>query len=147
MEEKEKYILVTEGKTKHLLPVEDILHIQAVRVYSIFYVRALSPEPVEGANGARQLVSSQNIGKVLSKLDPTQFLRIHKSHIVNLHEVRAYQNARGGKVILSNNQVIEVAQRRKTELLQHLAQLNKKAESLKLKKLSSAQIIAQTKKR
>lgn len=136
MEEKEKYIIVTERGIKRRLPLAEIVHMESHRVYTIFHTR-----------NARQYVSSQNLGKVVSQLDPSQFLRIHKSHIVNLQEIKSCQLARGGNVTMSDNTVITVAQRKKTELLLHLARLNKKAESLKLKKLNNAQIIAQTKKR
>jgi two-component system LytT family response regulator len=111
-----QYITISDNGKKHLLPVDDILHVEAVRIYSIFYMRST----------ARQFVSSTNIGKVIRQLDAGQFMRVHKSHIVNLYEIKTYQFARGGKVILSNNVEIEVAQRRKTELLRHIKQLNKK---------------------
>lgn len=110
------YFLLSEGNVKHLLPVEDIVHVQAARVYSVFYV----------GRPARQYVSSTNIGRIMQQLDPAQFMRVHKSHIINLNEVRMYQPARGGKVILSDSTVIEVSIRRKTQLLQQLRQLNKK---------------------
>lgn len=117
------HIILSEGGTKHLLPVDEIIHVQAARVYSVFYV----------GRPARQYVSSTNIGKIMQQLDPQQFMRVHKSHIVNLNEVHRYQPARGGKVILSNSTVISVAQRKKTQLLQHLRHLNKKVQPLTAK--------------
>ena len=110
------FIIVTDNGMKHLLPLEEILHVEAVRMYSIFYLRST----------AHQYVSSHNLGKVYQQLKHNNFLRVHKSHIINLNEIKTYQQGRGGKIILNNNTVINVGQRRKTELLRHLAQLNKK---------------------
>ncbi len=116
MENTNDYIIVTDNGIKHLLPLEEILHVEAVRMYSIFYLR----------NNAHQYVSSHNLGKVYTKLQSKNFLRIHKSHIINLQQIKSYQQGRGGKVVLTDNTIIAVGQRRKTELLRHLAQLNKK---------------------
>jgi two-component system LytT family response regulator len=116
MENTNDFIIVTDNGMKHLLPLEDILHVEAVRIYSIFYLRS----------SARQYVSSSNLGKVYRELGNKNFIRIHKSHIINLNEIKAYQQGRGGKVVLSDNTMISVGQRRKTELLRHLYQLNKK---------------------
>lgn len=115
------YIIVTDKGTKHLLPVENILHVASARMYSIFYMRALSP-----SKGSEQYVSSRNLGSVYHELNNENFLRVHKSHIVNLNEIKSCQLARGAKIILNDNTVINVSQRKKTELLKHLYQLNKK---------------------
>lgn len=117
MENTNDFIIVTDNGMKHLLPLEEILHVEAVRMYSIFYMR----------NHARQYVSSRNLGNVYRELSNKNFLRVHKSHIINLQQVKAYQQGRGGKIILSDNSTVTVGQRRKTELLRHLAQLNKEA--------------------
>lgn len=116
MENKNAYIIVHERGMKHLIPAENIVRIESVRVYSIFHLR----------NSTQQFVSSRNLGKVQHELNPEMFLRVHRSHIINLYEVKAFKNARCGKVILSDGTVINVAQRRKTEFLKHLSQLNKK---------------------
>ena len=113
---KNNHIIIGERNRKHILAPENILRIESVRVYSIFYLRIPS----------EQIVSSRTLGKVYSELNHEIFFRVHKSHIVNLHEIKIFVNSRCGKVILSDDTVINVAQRRKTELLKHLYQLNKK---------------------
>lgn len=109
------HIIVTEGRMKHLLPIEDILYVEAVRMYSIFHTK----------NCARQYVSTHNLGKTYQELKNKNFLRVHKSHIVNAAEIKSFQFTRTGKVTLSDNTTISVSQRRKSELLAYLKKLNR----------------------
>lgn len=129
METKNDFIIVTEGRMKHLLPLEEILYVEAVRIYSIIHVK----------NCARQYVTSRNLRKVYEELKHNNFLQVHKSHIINLNEVKAYQQGRSAKVILKNDMVITVAQRRKTELLLHLKNLNNKKNHYALKQINNPQ--------
>ena len=104
------YILIVDNRTRYLLPVEDILHVKAVRIYSVFYLRGQQ----------RQYISSRNLGDICRELNPKMFLRVHKSHVINLQEIKSCELARGGKITLSDDTVINVAQRRKAELIWHL---------------------------
>src|SRR5574337_118299 len=104
--EKQTHLVVTQGGIKQLLPVDEILYVKAARIYSVFYMRS----------STQQYVSSQNIGKILQQLNPEQFMRVHKSHVVNLLEVKIYQSAKGGMLVMSDDKEIEVSQRRKKEL-------------------------------
>lgn len=45
------------------------------------------------------------------------FLRVHKSHLVNLEYVKQYKKGKGGVLVLSNGNEIEVSISRKDELL------------------------------
>ncbi len=116
------YIIVTDKGTKHLLPVENILHLESRRIYTIFHMK-----------NAQQLISSHNLGRIYQELNHENFLRVHKSHIVNLHEIKSCQLTRGAKITLNDNTVISVSQRKKTELLKHLYQMNKKVKHEKQK--------------
>jgi two-component system LytT family response regulator len=57
-------------------------------------------------------------------LIPYGFIKIHKSHIINLDHLLSYQNNDGGYVIMTNGDKLPVAQRRKTHLLQTLEEFN-----------------------
>jgi len=45
------------------------------------------------------------------------FFRIHNSYIINKNYVEKYIRGEGGQVVLSNNIVLDVAKRKKTEFL------------------------------
>ena len=50
-------------------------------------------------------------------LAPYRFYRIHNSHLINLSYIKKYLRGDGGQVILQNDEVIDVARRKKEEFL------------------------------
>ena len=106
------YVMLSEGNKKYLLPVENILRMEAERAYTIFY-----------SKDGKQYVYPKTLGAVQKLLMHRIFFRVHRQHIINLREVRFLQDARCPSVVLSNNAVIAVAQRRRTELIRMLKKL------------------------
>jgi two-component system LytT family response regulator len=51
---------------------------------------------------------------VLSDFD---FLRVHKSHLVNLHQVKKYLKGKGGQVMMTDGSVVDVSPQKKQDLL------------------------------
>lgn len=54
-----------------------------------------------------------------------QFERIHKSHIINMDHLKSYINKTTGHVVMSDDSVIPVAQRKKPQLLSLLGSFKK----------------------
>lgn len=50
-------------------------------------------------------------------LAPYRFYRIHNSHLINLSYIKKYLRGDGGQVILQNDEVVDVARRKKEEFL------------------------------
>lgn len=129
-----KYIIVSDKRTKHILPLEDILYVEAIRIYSVFHMK----------NSTHQYIASRNLEKIYRELKDNNFLRVHRSHIINLNEIKAVQQGKGAKVILSDNTMITIANRRKTELLLYLKNINRiekrKPEKAKANYYASKQI-------
>ena len=110
-------IEVTEGKNTLFVPAENILRMEAVRVYTVLHEK----------NGSQHVMAT-HLGQVMKRLSKQQelqkmFFRVNRSQIINLKEVKFYQQGRGGNVVLSNNAVVAVAYRRKTELLRVLRKM------------------------
>ena len=105
-------LIISDNRTKHVLPIDNILRLESKRVYTIIY-----------AKDRQQYICSRNIKVVYQELQSRLFFRIHKSHVINLREVKAYKQGRGGKVIMSDNTEIDVAQRKKTEFLKSFYEL------------------------
>lgn len=81
------------------------------------------------ASGSYSIFSIQNQKKVLAsytlsdfepKLDPEKFIRVHKSHIVNLGYIVKYTKGDGGSLTLQDGSEIPVSRSRKEELLERL---------------------------
>ncbi len=94
------------------LPVSNISYIKASNNYSIIYL----------IDGAKYTVS-KTLGDYEIQLPSHNFVRIHREHIVNIHEIARYIKGRGGYVILKNNEHLDVSYRRKQLLLDSMDKL------------------------
>ena len=59
------------------------------------------------------LCSSKPMHEYEELLSDAGFIRIHKSHLVNLLHVKEYIRGEGGSILLSNGKELEVSRRRK----------------------------------
>ena len=57
--------------------------------------------------------------KYFTELLPLPFVRVHKSHIINLNRIRSYHKASGGYVVLDDNTEIEISSSYKDEFLRY----------------------------
>lgn len=110
-------ITINDSKGTRYIPAENILRMESVRAYTVFYEK----------NGDQHVMCT-HLGQVLKRLCTNKelkkvFFRVHRSHIINLNEVKQYHKARGGEIVLSNDTVVAVAIRRKAELLKLLKKL------------------------
>jgi len=97
-------ISLPNGQGYSLVNIDDIIHIAADSNYSIFYL---------------QNKDKITVSKVLKEyeeiLPDNQFVRIHKSSIVNLNYVKEYNSRNGLEVILKNGEKIAVSRRRASD--------------------------------
>lgn len=68
----------------------------------------------------KKITASKTIKYFEDILDDNMFFRVHKSHLVNLDHIETYTKGKGGHITLSDGIQIEVAVRRKDELLKKL---------------------------
>jgi len=88
------------------VPVMDIIRCEGSRGYTCLYVK-----------NKGKIISSRNIKEYETMLPEGKFYRVHNSHLVNLSCVSGYQRGRGGYVEMEDGVKIEVAVRRKDELM------------------------------
>lgn len=91
------------------VPIQEILRCQADINYTHFFLK-----------GGRKITVSKTLKEFEVQLLPHGFFRVHNSHLVNLAEVKFYQKGKGGSLLLSDGSEVEVASRRKEELIQLL---------------------------
>ncbi|MDO6431879.1 LytTR family DNA-binding domain-containing protein [Flavitalea sp. BT771] len=89
--------------------VSDIMRLEANRGYTHIIIK-----------DKRKIISSKNILEYEELLPGNKFYRVHHSHLVNLSYVNGYQRGRGGYLEMEDGAVIEVAVRRKDELMVRL---------------------------
>lgn len=92
-----------------ILPVETIIRCEGEKNYTIFYLDDHS-----------KIVVSKTLKEYEDLLQEHDFLRIFKSHLINLAHVRRYIKGRGGEVVMSDGKQLPVSRERKVELLEKL---------------------------
>ena len=87
--------------------VNEIIRCEADDNYTRFYL----------IDGKQQLIcrTLKHYEDVLKDYD---FIRVHKSHLVNFQYIRQYKKGKGGQVIMKDNSIVDVSINRKQELIQ-----------------------------
>ncbi len=85
--------LFVQKSDKYLnLPITDILHLEASGDYTII------------STNDDQFLSSSGIGKLEDKLDPTIFIRVHRSTIINIRHLKEIEkHFNGGLIVKMDN--------------------------------------------
>lgn len=92
-----------------IIDLNEILYCQAKRNYTMIYLD----------NGDKMMVS-KNLGKLERLLNPTTFLRIHRSFIVNFTKIRQLKKGKTPIIVLSDCTQLEVSIHKKDALLKRL---------------------------
>ena len=71
------------------------------------------------------ICASKPIHEYEELLADSNFVRIHKSFVVNLEHVKEYIRGEGGSVILSNGDEVEVSRRKKDMLMTRMKEYYK----------------------
>jgi two-component system LytT family response regulator len=99
--------LVKDGLKEILLPVETIAWIEAAEYYSCLH-----------ANG-RRFMLRETISDLSDRLDPTHFVRIHRSSIVNLDRIKEIyrEGPDEGTVVLIDGQKLKMSKSGRQKLM------------------------------
>ena len=107
-----KKIILKNQESIFLLNIDEVIHCESDGSYTIF----------ETANQQRILVS-----KVLKDYDhllsDSGFLRVHRSHLINLKHIKRFDRQDGGYVIMSNGAQISVSTSGRERLLELFEEL------------------------
>jgi len=87
----------------------DIIRLEASGNYTIF-----------STHKRQQTLASYTLGEFEPRLNPSKFIRVHKSHLVNLDYVVKYTKGDGGTLTLQDGSEIPVSRSRKDEVLKRL---------------------------
>ncbi|HOZ78999.1 MAG TPA: LytTR family DNA-binding domain-containing protein [Ferruginibacter sp.] len=109
---KPQKIAVATHEGLELVPVDAILYMEAEGNYTHLYF-----------TGQKPLLASKTLKEFEDLLEGAGFFRIHNASLVNLVYVKKYIKGDGGQVQLTNNVVLDVARRRKEELLDALMKI------------------------
>ena len=89
---------------------EDIIRCEGVQKCTRIYIK-----------GAKNILSSYNIGEYIRLLEPYGFFATHKSHLINLDYIKKYQ--KDGNAYLEDGSAVPVSKRRRSQFLEQLTRL------------------------
>lgn len=92
-----------------LLPVTDIVRIQALGSYCNIYL-----------TNSKKIMASKPLAEFEPFLTGNDFLRVHKSHLINLNQVTRYVRGDGGTLIMNDGSEVSVSRSGKPTLLTRL---------------------------
>ena len=100
-----KLTLTVQG-SMHIVPIADIIRIEADSNYSIFHIK---DKP--------KLMVSKTLKDFENQLVQHRFFRVHQSHLVNLNFVSSIVRNDGDFILMSNGDKVELSRRKKAEFL------------------------------
>lgn len=86
-----KRIVISTKSSMYVLPVKDIIHCQSDRNYTYFFL-----------NDGRKIFTSRTLKDYEEILCLPDFIRCHRSHLINLNYIERYDRRDGGTIILKN---------------------------------------------
>jgi two-component system LytT family response regulator len=89
-----------------VLEIKDIIYCEAANTYTNFII-----------SGNKKVCASKPLAEYELLLESVNFLRIHKSFLINMNHVTGYNKGEGGHVSMSNGDEIEVSRRKKEYFL------------------------------
>jgi two-component system LytT family response regulator len=90
-----------------VVSISDIVHCEAHDNFTDFYFVS-----------KQKMMICRTLKFYEELLKGSGFLRVHKSHLINLNHVVKYTRGKGGQLTMSNNAVIDVSPNRKDELME-----------------------------
>lgn len=111
--DKPKKIILKTAESIYLIDVQDIMHCESDGAYTRFYI-----------NDGKKIFISKILKDYEDLLEDCGFMRIHKSHIINLNYIDRFEKADGGSVILKDQSSIPVSVRKKDALLKIFDELS-----------------------
>jgi two-component system LytT family response regulator len=103
----ELHLVVSTKQGEYRFMVNDIVRCEADSNYTMLHLR-----------GNRRFVASKTLGDIETMLADSEFLRVHKSHVVNTRHIEHLTVE--GNLYLSNGEKVPVSRRRMSEVKSHL---------------------------
>lgn len=105
-------IAVATQEGLEIVTVENIVYMEAVGNYTQLHFAVGKP-----------LTASKTLKEFEEMLQQSGFFRVHNASLVNMVYIKKYVKGDGGQIILSNGIMLDVARRRKDELVELLIKI------------------------
>jgi two-component system, LytTR family, response regulator len=95
-----------------VVSVKDIIHCMGEVNYTHFFFTS-----------GRKMLVIKTLKEYEELLDNCGFVRVHKSHLINVQHVKSYTRGEGGAVTMSDGTIVDVSRRKKEEFIKKLEML------------------------
>ena len=106
-------IAIPDGEGLSFVKIKEIVRFQSEGSYTYLHTLG-NPKP---------LLISKPIGDYQEMLTNEPFVRVHRSHLINLQHVDKYIKGEGGVAIMSDQSKVEVSRRKKNDFIEALSAL------------------------
>ncbi|MCB0397480.1 MAG: response regulator transcription factor [Flavobacteriales bacterium] len=110
-ESKMKKIVIPEGDGMTFVGLSDIIRCESDGNYTFIIM-----------TGGKRILAAKTLGDYEEMLSDENFVRIHRSHLINLEHVNRYIKGEGGYVVMSDGSEVEVSRRKKAEFIERISQ-------------------------
>jgi two-component system LytT family response regulator len=118
--EKTKVLVKSDRKgllVKEKIPVPDNNGIELVACQEIIYCKSDSNYCTLVLTENRRITASKTLKHFEELLANDQFVRVHKSYLINRNHIRKYLKKQGGELIMSNNDAIPLSRNTREEII------------------------------
>lgn len=106
-------IAIPDGEGLNFIKISDIIRFQSDGSYT--YMHTNEKE--------KPTLISKPIGDYQEMLTNEPFIRVHRSHLINLQHVSKYVKGEGGYAVMSDGSKVDVSRRKKAEFIEALSSL------------------------
>lgn len=105
----DKKIVLKDNESIYFVKVSDIVRCKAEGPYTEFYLMS-----------DQKIIISKSLKEYEDVLEPFGFVRTHHSHLINIKHISRFDKADGGVLVLDNEHVVPVSQRKRELILELL---------------------------
>lgn len=102
----DKKIALKDRNAIHFVKIQNIIRCEADGTYTKFIIENSAP-----------LLLSKSLKEFEDLLSGDNFIRCHHSHLINVSKIIRLEKTDGGSLVLENNEVIPISQRKKEQIL------------------------------
>ena len=106
-EEDEPKIVLSTSEKLHVVKVNDIIRCESDNYYTIFYL-----------GSGKKVMVSKTLKENEEMLSDFNFIRPHKSHLVNLQHINSFIKADGGYILMSDGSQVPVSRRKREKIIE-----------------------------
>ncbi len=100
-------ITLATSEGLEFIKVSEIIRCEADGSYTRFFLK-----------DQRELMVSRHLKEYENLLSEYNFFRVHQSSLINLGEVKKYVRSEGGYIVMNDNSLVNIAQKKKEEFFQ-----------------------------